>query len=52
LSKATAILDAGLQQGEMVVTDGQYRIQNGTRVDILANPAEAPGRSAASQATQ
>jgi multidrug efflux system membrane fusion protein len=52
LSKATAILDAGLQQGEMVVTDGQYRIQNGTRVDLLAGPAEAPGRAAASQATQ
>jgi multidrug efflux system membrane fusion protein len=52
LSKATAMLDAGLQQGEMVVTDGQYRIQNGTRVELLANPAEAPGRAAASQATQ
>lgn len=52
LSKVTAIVDAGLQEGDMVVTDGQYRIQNGTRVDILANPTEAPGRPAASQATQ
>jgi multidrug efflux system membrane fusion protein len=52
LGKATAIVDAGLQPGEMVVTDGQYRIQNGTRVDILASSAAAPGRSAASQATQ
>jgi multidrug efflux system membrane fusion protein len=51
LSKTTAIVDAGLQPGEMVVTDGQYRIQNGTRVDILASPAAAPGQSAASQAT-
>jgi len=51
-SKATAIVDAGLQQGEMVVTDGQYRVQSGTRVDVLANPAEAPDRNAASQATQ
>jgi len=52
LSKTTAIVEAGLQAGEMVVTDGQYRIQNGTRVDILASPAAAPGRSATSQATQ
>jgi multidrug efflux system membrane fusion protein len=43
LSKTTAIVDAGLQSGEMVVTDGQYRIQNGTIVEVLANPAEAPG---------
>jgi membrane fusion protein, multidrug efflux system len=52
LSKVTAIVDAGLQPGEMVVTDGQYRIQSGTMVDVLANPAEAPGRAPASQATQ
>jgi multidrug efflux system membrane fusion protein len=52
LSKATAIVDAGLQPGEMVVTDGQYRIQNGTRVDVLANPVEASGRTLDSQATQ
>jgi multidrug efflux system membrane fusion protein len=51
-SKVTAIVDAGLQQGEVVVSDGQYRIQSRTRVDILANPEEAPGRNAASQATQ
>jgi multidrug efflux system membrane fusion protein len=43
LSKATAIVDAGLQPDEMVVTDGQYRIQNGTLVEVLATPAEAPG---------
>jgi membrane fusion protein, multidrug efflux system len=52
LTKTTAILDAGLQPGEMVVTDGQYRIQNGTRVDILAGPAQAPGRSTTPQATE
>jgi membrane fusion protein, multidrug efflux system len=51
-SKATAIVDAGLQAGETVVTDGQYRIQNGTRVEVLASAAETPGRAAASQATQ
>jgi len=43
LSKTTAIVDAGLQADEIVVTDGQYRIQNGTLVEIFANPAEAPG---------
>jgi multidrug efflux system membrane fusion protein len=52
LSKVTAIVDAGLQPGELVVTDGQYRIQSGTVVDLLASPADAPGRAAASQATQ
>ncbi len=52
LSKLTAIVDAGLQEGEVVVTDGQYRIQSGTQVNILANQAEAPGRVGASQATQ
>jgi multidrug efflux system membrane fusion protein len=43
MNKTTAIVDAGLQTGEMVVTDGQYRIQNGTLVNVLATPAEAPG---------
>jgi multidrug efflux system membrane fusion protein len=52
LSKVTAIVDAGLQPGEMVVTDGQYRVQSGTLVDIPARPAEAPDRAAASQATR
>ena len=51
LNKTTAIVDAGLQGGEMAVTDGQYRIQAGTRVDILGVSAQAPGRSAASQGT-
>jgi multidrug efflux system membrane fusion protein len=51
-SKVTAIVDSGLQQGEIVVTDGQYRIQSGTRVNVLANSAEAPERNGASQATQ
>ncbi|SRR5579871_6735898 len=52
LSKTTAIVEGGVQPGEMVVTDGQYRIQNGTRVDVLANTAERPGQSATSQVTQ
>jgi len=43
LSKSTAIIEAGLQAGEMVVTDGQYRIQNGTLVELLAKSVEEPG---------
>jgi multidrug efflux system membrane fusion protein len=52
LSKVTAIVDAGLHQGEMVVTDGQYRIQSGTRVELLANPTEPSKGAGASRATQ
>jgi multidrug efflux system membrane fusion protein len=52
LGKVTAIVDAGLQQGETVVTDGQYRIQSGTRVNILTSPAETRDRTVASQASQ
>jgi membrane fusion protein, multidrug efflux system len=51
-SKDAAIVDSGVQQGEMVVTDGQYRIQSGTRVDILASPPDPSDRAAAPQATQ
>jgi membrane fusion protein, multidrug efflux system len=43
LSKTTAIIDEGLSPGELVVTDGQYRIQAGSFVELLANPAESPG---------
>ena len=43
MTKTTAIIDDGLQQGELVVTDGQYRIQSGTTVEVLATPAPSPG---------
>src|SRR5262249_44361764 len=43
-SKVTAIVEVGLQQDEIVVTDGQYRIQSGTRVNILTGPAPASDR--------
>jgi multidrug efflux system membrane fusion protein len=46
VSKTTAIIDDGLQPGDLVVTEGQYRIQAGTAVDVLGNrtapPAPAP----------
>jgi membrane fusion protein, multidrug efflux system len=43
LTKTTAIIDDGVQPADLVVTDGQYRIQAGTRVDLLAVPPETPG---------
>jgi multidrug efflux system membrane fusion protein len=43
LNKTTAIIDDGLHPGEQVVTDGQYRIQAGTKVEILPQTAASPG---------
>jgi multidrug efflux system membrane fusion protein len=42
MSKTTAIINDGLQPGDLVVTEGQYRIQAGTAVDVLGNPATPP----------
>lgn len=36
LNKTTAIIDGGLQAGEQIVTDGQYRIQAGSKVEVAA----------------
>jgi multidrug efflux system membrane fusion protein len=38
-NKTTAIIDGGLQAGEQIVTDGQYRIQAGRRVEVAAQTA-------------
>ena len=38
MNKTTAIIDDGIQTGDLVVTEGQYRIQAGTTVDVLGNP--------------
>ena len=43
LNKTTAVIDDGLQPDEMVVTEGQYRIQAGSLVDVLANATRSPG---------
>jgi multidrug efflux system membrane fusion protein len=54
-NKTTAIVDSGLAAGDRVVTDGQYRIETGSRVEILAPPAASvasPQDSAAPEATQ
>ena len=41
LNKTIAIIDDGLQPGEQIVTDGQYRIQAGSKVEA-AEQAAAP----------
>jgi multidrug efflux system membrane fusion protein len=38
--KTTAVVDDGLEAGDLVVTDGQYRIQAGSRVEVRAGSAE------------
>jgi len=45
-NESLAVIDAGLTPGEEVVTDGQYRIEAGSLVDILP-PDKAPARSGA-----
>ena len=37
-NKTIAVVNSGLVAGEQVVTDGQYRIQAGSRVEILTPP--------------
>jgi multidrug efflux system membrane fusion protein len=46
MNKTTAVVDSGLAPGERVVTDGQYRIQAGSLVETLRDPADEPGRKA------
>jgi membrane fusion protein, multidrug efflux system len=45
-NKTTAIIDDGLQPGEQIVTDGQYRIEAGSKVQtelsVDAGPANSP----------
>jgi multidrug efflux system membrane fusion protein len=38
LAKDLAIIDSGLVPGEQVVTEGQYRIQTGTPVNVIPTP--------------
>jgi membrane fusion protein, multidrug efflux system len=37
LTRTTAVIDEGVEAQERVVTDGQYRIQSGTLVEVLAD---------------
>jgi multidrug efflux system membrane fusion protein len=43
LTKTLAIIDDGLQPDDLVVTEGQYRIQAGTIVDVLPDSAKPLG---------
>jgi len=43
LTKTVAIIDDGLQSGDLVVTEGQYRIQAGTIVDVLPDSTKPLG---------
>jgi multidrug efflux system membrane fusion protein len=54
-NRTIAIIDSGLAAGDRVVTDGQYRIEAGSRVEVLAPPAASlatPQNAAAPEATQ
>jgi membrane fusion protein, multidrug efflux system len=43
VTKVAAVITEGLQPGDMVVTDGHYRIETGSIVEVLANAAGSPG---------
>jgi len=43
INKVSAVIDEGLQPGDIVVTDGQYRIEAGSVVEVLANAPGSPG---------
>jgi multidrug efflux system membrane fusion protein len=43
VNKIAAVIEDGLQPGDMVVTDGQYRIETGSTVEVLAKAAGSPG---------
>jgi membrane fusion protein, multidrug efflux system len=43
VNKVSAVINEGLQPGDVVVTDGQYRIEAGSVVEVLANAPGAPG---------
>ena len=54
-NRTIAIVDSGLAAGDRVVTDGQYRIEAGSHVEVLAPPAASlatPQNAAAPEATQ
>jgi multidrug efflux system membrane fusion protein len=46
-NKTTAVIDDGLQEGDRVVTDGQYRIEAGSLVDLLRDPTETSSQKSA-----
>jgi membrane fusion protein, multidrug efflux system len=52
ISDGQALIDSGLEANEQVVVDGQYKLQQGTRVTILhGKAAEEAAAQSAQQAT-
>ena len=43
INKVSAVITEGLQPGDLVVTEGQYRIEAGSLVEVLANGPGSPG---------
>ena len=43
LTKTIAVIDEGLQAGDLVVTEGQYRIQAGSTVEVLPESGQPLG---------
>ena len=44
-NKELSVIESGLEAGELVVTDGQYRIQSGTLVNVLPQTAQDTPRA-------
>jgi membrane fusion protein, multidrug efflux system len=42
VTSETAVVEAGLQNGDVVVTSGQYRLQPGSKAEVEAGPSETP----------
>ena len=43
IEDGTALLDEGLRAGEKVVTDGQYKLQDGSKVEFAGSNGTVPG---------
>jgi multidrug efflux system membrane fusion protein len=43
MNKKSAVIEDGLRPGDLVVTDGHYRIETGSIVEVLADAAKSPG---------
>jgi len=44
IEEGSALIDDGLQVGERVVVDGQYKLQAGAQVNVI-NPSLEPGKA-------
>jgi multidrug efflux system membrane fusion protein len=51
-AEGRVLVERGLRPGERVVSEGQYRLENGTRVELLAPPPEREERPASSRSRE